>query len=152
MWLKLRKQVNVEIQQLNKLVEIHRPLLVKCRNSQPDEIETSALATLLHSFYTGIENIFKRIAMEVDSVTLRGDSWHHELLDSMARSNDKRQRVISPTLNDKLKGYLGFRHVFRQAYSFQLRWSKMSQLVLECEETLKQLETELSSFFESKES
>lgn len=45
--------------------------------------------------------------------------------------------------------YLEFRHVFRQAYSFQLRWDKMSPLVLGCEETLRQLEAELDVFLRS---
>jgi hypothetical protein len=35
---------------------------------------------LLHSFYTGVENIFKRVAVELDGEPVRGDSWHRELL------------------------------------------------------------------------
>jgi hypothetical protein len=52
-------------------------------------------------------------------------------------------------MRDALRGYLDFRHVFRQAYSFQLQWEKMSPLVLGCEETLRRLEVELDAFFEA---
>lgn len=149
MWHKLQKQVAVEREQLNHIIKIHRPLLVKCASTQPDAIELSALAALLHSFYTGVENIFKRVAVEIDNAPPRGESWHRELLDSMTRANTARRAVISTTLRDELRGYLEFRHVFRHAYSFQLRWEKMSQLALECEETLHQIEGELDSFFES---
>ena len=49
MWDKVRKQVVVEREQLNHLIETHRPLLVKCANAPPDAIELSALAAMLHS-------------------------------------------------------------------------------------------------------
>jgi hypothetical protein len=38
------------------------------------------------------------------------------------------------------------RHVFRQAYSFELRWQKMKHLVLELNEVLRRLEHELDTF------
>ena len=46
----------------------------KCPTTAPTEIELSALAALLHSFYTGVENVFKRVAMELDGEPVRGDS------------------------------------------------------------------------------
>jgi hypothetical protein len=42
-----------------------------------------------------------------------------------------------------------FRHMFRHAYTFQLRWNKMTALILGCEETLKLVEVELDRFFKS---
>lgn len=140
---KLRKQIGVEIQQLNRLLEVHQPLLAKCANEPPNEIETSALAAMLHSFYTGIENIFKRIVLESGSALPSGEAWHRELLDAMRTPRPANTAVISPPLHDRLREYLRFRHVFRQAYSFELRWEKMASLVLECEETLQLLESEL---------
>ena len=149
MWARLRKQVELEREQLNRLLEIHRPLLGKCVSSPPDEIELSALAAMLHSFYTGIENALKRIAVEVDGASPRGEFWHRELLDAMTRASDRRPPVISAALRERLGEYLEFRHVFRQAYAFQLQWAKMRLLVLGCEETLRLLEGELDRFLES---
>jgi hypothetical protein len=37
----------------------------------------------LHGFYTGIENVFKRIAIELDDQRPSGEAWHRRLLDSM---------------------------------------------------------------------
>ena len=119
---KLRKQIAVEREQLNHLLATHRPLLAKCLHTPPDPIELSALAALLHSFYTGIENIFKRVALELDGALPRGESWHRELLDAMAQAGSARGPIISAALRARLREYLGFRHVFRQAYAFQLRW------------------------------
>jgi len=42
-----------------------------------------------------------------------------------------------------------FRHVFRHAYIFDLRWDRMKTLVLVCEETLQPVEDELDRFFEA---
>ena len=55
-------------------------ILTKCQTTDHTEIELSVLAALLHSFYTGIENIFKRVAVELDGGLVHGDSWHRELL------------------------------------------------------------------------
>jgi len=145
-WDRLRKQTELEFEQLNRLLETHRPLLEKCANTAPNEIELSALAALLHSFYTGIENLFKRIAVEIDAAPPRGESWHRQLLDAMSRAGDLRKPAISPALRDRLREYLEFRHVFRQAYAFQLRWDKLRSLVMGCEATLRLLETELENF------
>lgn len=146
---KLRKQVTVEIEQLNRLLQIHQPLLDKCKNTKPDPIELSALAAMLHAFYTGIENILKRVVVELDGDSPKGEFWHRQLLDKIAQPSPIRSAVISAHLKDVLRKYLYFRHVFRQAYTFELRWEKMSELVLECENTLRELEVELKAFFES---
>lgn len=143
---KLRKQIAIEREQLNRLIETHRPLLDKCTNDAPSEIELSAIAAMLHAFYTGIENIFKRVALHLDGTLPDGMSWHRELLDAMLLQNNNRAALISEALQERLKDYLKFRHVFRQAYSFQLQWEKMSSLTLDCENTLRMLERELDSF------
>ncbi len=142
---KLRKQIAVELQQLNHLLDVHRPLLGKCVNEAPNEIEISALAAMLHSFYTGIENIFKRIVLESGGVLPSGEAWHRELLDMMSFPVQTSPAVITTPFRDRLREYLRFRHVFRQAYSFELHWNKMTSLVLGCEETLRLLEAELGN-------
>lgn len=146
MWHKLAKQINVEREQLRRLFQIHSHLIANCDSQPPNEIELSALAALLHSFYTGIENIFKRVAVELDGGAPRGEAWHRQLLDVMAASTSIRAALISESLRDSLSEYLAFRHVFRQAYSFDLRWEKMSALVLNCEATFRRLEDELEDF------
>jgi hypothetical protein len=146
-WPKLQKQAAVEMEQIKQLLEMHLPLLQKCERVKPDAIERSALAAMLHSFYTGIENIFKRVAVEIDGEPPQGEIWHRQLLDRMARPNEKRAAVISEALKDKLRSYLEFRHVFRHAYTFELRWEKMAELVLGCEGIFSQLESEMNHFF-----
>jgi hypothetical protein len=148
-WGKVKKQAAVEIEQLNHLLETHRPLLSKCKSTKPDSIEISTLAAMLHAFYTGIENILRRVTLELDGEPPKGEFWHRQLLDNMAHPSPARPVVISAPLRDALRDYLYFRHVFRHAYTFELRWEKMAGLVEGRENTLHQLELELNTFFES---
>jgi len=112
---KLLKQIDVERQQLNRLIDEHRPLLESCVSIGPTTIEVSALATFLHSFYSGIENTLKRIAIEIEGTVPSGDAWHTQLLTSMMTATNRRPAVLSATLHEVLREYLAFRHFFRQA-------------------------------------
>ncbi len=149
MWDSLQEQVTLEQGQLHRLFEVHRPLIEKCAVTPPNNIELSALAAMLHSFYSGIENIFKRATLELGDRMPGGESWHKELLDGMTQATGNRNPVLSPGLRGRLKEYMEFRHVFRHAYTFDMRWVRMKTLVLGCEETLMLVEGELDRFFEA---
>jgi hypothetical protein len=47
----------------------------------PDFIEMSAVALVLHSFYNGIENVLILIFKNYDEELPKGIKWHIELLD-----------------------------------------------------------------------
>lgn len=143
---RLKKQIAVELEQLRTLLEAHSSLLKKCEEEEPNIIELSALAAMLHSFYSGIENIFKRAAKEMDGGEPKGEAWHRQLLDAMAAASPKRPSIISPSLRETLKGYLDFRHLFRHSYVFNMQWAKMEELVRSCEDTLEKFGLELDEF------
>ena len=146
---RLRKQILAELEQLHRLVEVHRPLLDRGPDAPPSAVEVSALGALLHSFYNGVENIFKRIALELDGELPRTASWHRDLLESMARPARNRTAVISEPVRERCKEYLAFRHGFRSAYSFLLEWERMAPLVLDCQGILDQLEAEVLAFLDA---
>jgi len=115
----LRAVANLPL--VDELLESHKLLVEKIKTSFPDQIERSAAAALLHSFYNGIENIFKRIANRIDGKIPTSEYWHQELLNQMGAKTDKRNEVISIELLEKLNLYPGFRHFFRHAYAFQFK-------------------------------
>jgi hypothetical protein len=145
-WDKFRRQQAAEREQLQRLLSGVHALFTQCRTVAPTEIELSALAATLHSFYTGVENIFKRVAVELDGEPVRGEAWHRELLLRMKTPTAHRPALLTAELHDTLNEYLRFRHVFRNAYSFDLDWQKMSPLVLRLEETFQMLEKALDEF------
>jgi hypothetical protein len=150
-WDRLRKQVALELDQLHRLIETYALLIEGCAASPPTDVELSALAAMLHSFYNGVENIFKRIAEELDGGSPSGEFWHRELLDCMRVRGKARPEVISERLAESLDDYLTFRHLFRHAYTFNLRWDRMKALVLGCEDTLERLDRELDQFLKAGE-
>ena len=143
---RLTAQVDLAFEQFEQLLGTYRPLIERCRSAGPDAVELAALAAMLHSFYNGVENLLKRIAVENGEELPRGDTWHRQLLEQMASPNDARPGVIAPQLRDRLNTYLAFRHVFRHSYTFDLRWDKMQELVLHCDETLELLQQSLERF------
>lgn len=143
---KLKKQVRLELQQLDTLLAMYRPLTSKVAQVPPDAIERSALAAMLHSFYTGFENIFKRIERDSAGELLTGASWHKALLDAMTKSTSHRSAVITEPTRQRLREYMEFRHFFRNAYTFQLNWAMMSPLVAGCQDLLASLRMELERF------
>lgn len=128
-------------------MDFHRPILDKARVAELAPYELSSLAACLHSFYTGIENLFKQIANDIDGSIPSGMTSHISLLRQMAQPTSLRPAVISDELRQRLRDYMDFRHVFRHAYSFELKWRKMADLILHCEDTLDMLQTELEAFF-----
>lgn len=136
----------VERQMLHRPLEGSRPLLDRCRASGPDTIELWAAAAMLHAFYNGIENAFKRIAIGFEGAVPHGPDSHRQLLDAMSRPGPGRPAVISEGLRERLDKYLDFRHFFRHAYAIDLRWERMAQEGYRCEDVLRDFEFELDAF------
>ena len=51
---------------------------------EPTNVELRATGSILHDYYTGLEKIFRLVALEVDSDLPSGSDWHKRLLDRMA--------------------------------------------------------------------
>lgn len=124
-----RSKLRHETAQVDELLSSYSPLLKLAAARSPDLTEITAIATVLHSFYNGIENIFGIIAKEVDQHFPKGNAWYRELLDQMTRSSNARAAVIDDHAREILLEYLSFRHFFRHSYSFHLDWTQRKSLV-----------------------
>lgn len=142
----LQEKLDYEIEQVDKLLESFAPLLSKTREKKPDFIELSALATLLHSFYGGIENIFVTIGKNIDNKVPSGYKWHKDLLTQMEEKTFHRKAVITSEQFTELLEYLSFRHFFRNSYAYQFDWEQMKPLVLELNKTWDKLKRYLVQF------
>jgi hypothetical protein len=151
-WGNFRRQAELELLQLQQLLKAHAALIDKCRRIPPDQIECSALAAMLHSFYTGVENILKRAAREIDRQPIEGGSWHRQLLQQMTIATPLRPALISDGMVALLQAYLGFRHFFRNAYTHTFDWAEMRDLVTGCESTLQRFAGELAAFLDKEPS
>jgi hypothetical protein len=100
----------------------------KAETSRDDDY-WDGVALNLHSFYTGIEQIFEDIARTVDQSVPEGAQWHRDLLLQMsAELKDTRPAVIERTTRHCLDEFRGFRHVVRNVYTFQLHIERVATL------------------------
>lgn len=146
MWVRLEKQIEVQRAELAQNLSFHGELLETGRERPLAGIELSAAAAFLHSLYSGIENLFRRIVVELDGGMPSVGDRHQRLLDEMTRATSERPRVISDELQGRLKEYLQFRHLFRHIYAFRLEWERMGGLLLGAEQLVEDLEKELTVF------
>jgi hypothetical protein len=88
------------------------------------EYDRGAIGYLLHNFYNGCENIFRTIAAYFEN-DIGTDAWHADLLRRMRLDiPGHRPAVIDDELHRLLDDFRGFRHVFRNAYFFELDWER----------------------------
>jgi len=146
---RIKSQIQFQTQQIDQLFKMYSQLLKECREKDPDLVEITAIASVLYSFYNGLENIFGIIAKRIDNSIFKGEQWHKRLLSEMVSKTDKRSAVISNDLKDKLVEYMGFRHFFRHSYSFYLDWDEIKKLVLPLEDVWSQTKEEIEVFVDS---
>jgi hypothetical protein len=125
---KVVSQVIFEIGQIDQLLIAYAELWERTQQGTPDLVEMTAMASVPHSFYNGLENIFLSIAKELDQEVPLGAQWHRDLLVQIARKTANRNNVISAELAQKLADYLGFRHFYRHSYSFFLEWKELGKI------------------------
>lgn len=144
----LAEEIENEIQKLKKVEsKIQRIVSTLKKGKVEKEIYLDALALTLHSFYTGLENIFENIAAKVDGDIPAGESWHTDLLIQMATTlKDIRPNVISESLAAELRELLAFRHRIRNIYSFDIDETHVLRICGRLNSFRKKLFEELHSF------
>jgi len=131
---------------IDHLLAAYADLLLQVEQKPPDLVQVTALASVLHSFYNGVESIFIIIAKEIDGAVPTGDRWHRDLLEQMGMANEFREAVLPLPIQLQLQSYLAFRHYYRHAYSFFLRWEELRELVLPLTAVWDQTRTVLNQF------
>jgi len=87
-------------------------------------LELAGVATLIHNFYNGIENILKQIVISLGQKIPCGQFWHQDLVKIATSSG-----IISESTAKELRRYLAFRHFFSHSYSFDLDNERIVPLV-----------------------
>ena len=124
----LREQVRFKIEEIDRLFSEYELIFIKVGSVEPDIFDMTILGSVLHSFYNGLENIFKLIAKNIDENVPVGVKSHQELLRQMSMDTNKRNKLFNEETYYQLREYATFRHFYRHAYSFQLSWEKMKPL------------------------
>ena len=143
---KVIRKLEFEVGQIDHLFEVYADLLERARENTPDVVEITAMASILHSFYNGLENIFLAVAKGIDKDVPSGGQWHRDLLEQMTRATPIRNPVLTDETSVQLDEYMGFRHFYRHSYSFFLNWERLELLVTPLPEIWEQAKDEIQQF------
>ncbi len=124
----LREEISIQLELLDATVSELEALQTDLEPRRPTVREIAASAKFLADFYTGIENILKRICRCCGVEMPTGDDWHAELFTRFCRPTFENLPVVFG--DDRKKSfakYRQFRHVVRQGYTMQLDWELMAE-------------------------
>ena|SRR3990167_4254884 len=127
------KELQEDVLAEQKLIEktIQRLSVIKSQLplAEDDHKTEPAMGTYLMNFYSGIENILKRICKVYYETFPAGQNWHKELLDLSYQPPEGKFSVFSEKVVSRLYKYKNFQHRFVSGYGFQLEAKKMIELV-----------------------
>lgn len=122
-------RIQAEMVDVAQVVGRVQRLLAKAIEQNDDDYY-DGIALNLHSFYTAIERILEDIAREVDGAVPSGREWHRDLLAQLSvEFPGVRPTVLQHSSRGCLDEYRGLRHVIRNVYTFNLRPSRLQELV-----------------------
>ncbi len=141
----LKADIDREMRNLDRLTREMDEILGEA--PEGSAVKVRAAGSVLHDFYTGVEKIFRQIAVRIDQDLPVGDDWHIQLLQRMAVPIEGiRPQVIDEALESSLEEYLRFRHLFRNIYGFELKWDRCQPLVKNLGKTLGNLKDQIDRF------
>jgi len=133
---------------LKRVVDRAEELLEKA-NRTGDDGYLDGAALNLHGFCAGAERIFEDIARNIDDNVPSGPEWHRDLLLQMSATiDDVRPAIINSDTRYCLDEYRGFRHVVRNVYTFNLRPSRLNELIQDLRNCYESLVKEIEVFLE----
>jgi len=142
-------KIEHEISRIDKSIASLKPLLDLCKIKEPDIIEITAAAQVLHSFYNGIESMMVLFFKYMNEKLPNDLKWHKTLFEMSFGNNSKNIKIISVDIKNKLEKYLLFRHFIRHAYSSELDWNEMGVLIKEIESIWKMIKTDFEEFIQN---
>jgi hypothetical protein len=145
----LRIKIEHEISRIDKQITDAKPLLDLCKIREPDFVEITATAQILHSFYNGIESVIILFIKNNGEKLPNDIHWHKTVFEMAFGKNSKKIKIINDDIKEKLEDYLSYRHFIRHSYSSELKWNEMAPLVKELDETWKIIKSNFEMFIEN---
>ena len=97
----IKTKIEHEISRIDKLLNDVKPLLDLCKLKEPDIIEMTASAQVLHSFYNGIESIIVLFFKYMNEKLPNDNKWHKTLFEMAYGDNSKNIIEKAPTLHNR---------------------------------------------------
>lgn len=148
----LTRDVQFELELMSKVVSELTALEQDVQQSDPTVREKTAAGAFLAQFYSGVENISKRICRFHNVELPEGDAWHLELFEWFCPPARPPLPVLfSEELAKTMAAYRRFRHVVRHSYGVQLEWSRMEPGIVRIEEVFSEFSSDIRRYLDSLE-
>ncbi len=122
----LREEILIELDQMQTTVAEVEALRQDLTSRVPSNREKTAAATFLAQFYSGVENILKRLSRFHGVPLPTGDTWHTDLFKRFCEpSLVPLPALFDTALAGQLAPFRRFRHVVFHGYGFQIEWERM---------------------------
>ena len=145
----VREKIEHEISRIDKLLNDAKPLLDLCKLKEPDFVEITATAQILHSFYNGVESVVILFLKNIHEKVPNDSRWHKTLFEITFGQNSKNINILRNDIKEQMEKYMYFRHFIRHSYSSELVWSEMEVLVKNLDEMWKIIKTDFELFIKS---
>ena len=122
----LLEEINIELKLMETTV---REVVALSKNISGRDVsnwEKTAASAYMAQFYTGIENILKRISKFYNMPLSKTDTWHIDLFSRFCSPSEKPlPALFDESLKTDLTGFRKFRHVVHHGYGFSLDWERL---------------------------
>ena len=124
----LKAEIAIEFGLLEQVVAELEGLRRDVRGREPSVREKTAAAAFLAQFYSGVENILKRLSRFHEVPLPVGDNWHFESFSRFCPpGHAPLPQLFDEILERQLGAFRRFRHVVHHGYGFQIEWDRMRE-------------------------
>ena len=146
----LKEEIAIELEFMETVVHELLSLKNELEHREPTVREKTAAGAFLAQFYSGIENILKRINTYYSCSLPAGDTWHTDLfLRYCDPPYGNLPLLFDKSLAQSIGPYRKFRHVVHHGYGFQLEWGRLREGIEGLQTILERFRHAVMTFLES---
>lgn len=146
----LREEVAIETERLAAIIRELAALDYDLARREPTVREKAAAAVFLAQFYTGVENILKRICHFNKIPLPSGETWHIELFKLFcAPAYTPLPELFDTQLATALAPFRKFRHVVYHGYAIELDWLRMREGMMSAAEVWTRFQARLTEYLDT---
>lgn len=124
----LRSEISIGIESIDNVLEKLSALYGDVKKRRPTVREKTAAGSFMAQFYSGVENILKRISVYHEVPLPSGRMWQVDLFRRFCvPSHRPLPELFDDLLASGFSPYRRFRHVFHHSYGFELEWERMKE-------------------------
>ena len=146
----LKEEISIELEYMETVIQEVVDLRTELGTREPTVREKTAAAAFMAQFYSGLENILKRISYFYQTPLPTGDTWHLELFKRFCQpAHESFPLLFDEALEPAVSAFRKFRHVFYHGYGFHLDWDRMREGITTVDDVFARFKLRLHDFMQT---